>query len=204
MTAMADLRTPAAGFALHAEAVGSDPAALRWVCPEGLPAVGRLVDAPGRLGELLAPGGPIVQALTERAALWTWLADVDAGWSELGPVVRDAIAAAAERPDLWQVEPAPDEVLRLVARDVVERGLGEYIASHGGLITVVRAEGGEVDVALEGACARCPAAGLTLHGRIEAAIRLRVDDRVVVRPSVGRESGQHDDRRRFGRWSGLL
>ena len=178
---MADLRTPAAGFALHAEAVGSDPAALRWVCPDGLPAVGRLVDAPGRLGELLAPGGPIVQALTERAALWTWLADVDAGWSELGPVVRDAIAAAAERPEL-----------------------GEYIASHGGLITVVRAEGGEVDVALEGACARCPAAGLTLHGRIEAAIRLRVDDRVVVRPSVGRESGQHDDRRRFGRWSGLL
>ena len=195
---MADLRTPAAGFALHAEAVGSDPAALRWVCPDGLPAVGRLVDAPGRLGELLAPGGPIVQALTERAALWTWLADVDAGWSELGPVVRDAIAAAAERPDLWQVEPAPDEVLRLVARDGVERGLGEDIASHGGVRTGGGGGGGE------GGCARCPAAGLTLHGRIEAAIRLRVDDRVVVRPSVGRESGQHDDRRRFGRWSGLL
>lgn len=201
---MTDLQAATAGVALHAERVGSDPAALRWVCPDGLPAVGRLVDAPGRLGELLAPGGPIVQALTERAALWTWLADVDAGWSELGPVVRDAIAAAAELPDLWQVEPAPDEVLRLVARDVLERGLGEYIASHGGLITVVRAEGGVVDVAMEGSCARCPVAGLTLHGRIEAAIRLRVDNEVVVRPSAGRESGQRNDRRWFGRWSGLL
>lgn len=194
---MADLRTSAAGFALHAEAVGSDPAALRWVCPDGLPAVGRLVDAPGRLGELLAPGGPIVQALTERAALWTWLADADVGWSELGPVVRDAISAVAARPDLWQIDPAPDEVLRLVARDVLERELGGFIASHGGVITLVRAEEGAVEVALEGACAHCPAAGMTMHERIEAAIRLRVGDEVIVRPSAGQESTSRKARPRL-------
>lgn len=188
MIAMTDLQAATAGVALHAERVGSDPAALRWDCPDGLPAVGRLVDAPGRLGALLVPGGPIVRALTERAALWTWLADAEAGWSKLGPIVRDAISAAAARPDLWQIDPAPDEVLRLVARDVLDRELGRFIASHGGAITMVRAEEGVVEVALEGVCAHCPAAGLTMHERIGAAIRLRVGDQVIVRPSAGQDS----------------
>lgn len=169
-------------LALHAETVPDDPKALRWVLPDGLLQAGRVVAAPGPLGRMLSPGGLIVRALAERGALWTWLADAD--WPEHGPAVRDAIILAALQPDAWQIEAADDEVLRLVARDVIDRGLAAYIASHGGRITLVDVADGEVEVALNGACEHCPAAGFTLHGRIEKAIRERVGDQVVVRASA--------------------
>lgn len=168
----------AAPFELHAEAVPGDPRALRWVVPAGLLPVGRVIGAPGRLGTMLAPGGLVVRALSERGALWTWLAGDD--WAEHGPSVRDAITDAATDLGAWRIEESGDEVLALVASDVIERSLGAYIDSHGGRITLVSAVDGQVQVDLGGACARCPAVELTLHGRIERAIRERLGGQVVV------------------------
>lgn len=166
-------------LALHAESVPGDPTVLRWVLPEGLLPAGQVVGAPGPLGAMLAPAGPIVRALAERGALWTWLAGDD--WSQQGPAVRDAIAASAADPDGWQIEACDDEVLGLVARDVIERSMGAYIASHGGRISLLAAADGCVEVDLGGACAHCPAIGLTLHGRIEREISERLGNRVSVR-----------------------
>lgn len=182
---MSELAAPPVGVALHAEVVPDDPTAMRWVLPDGLPASGRLLGAPGVLGELLA--GLIVRAVAEPAALWTWLAEPS--WPEHGPVVRDAIIAAAARPDQWQVAPAADEVLQLVAKDVIDHQLGTFIASHGGRIALVRVETGVVEVEMAGACAHCPAAGLTLQGRIGAAITARLGQPVEVRPAGGVPAG---------------
>lgn len=165
-------------FALHAESVPGDPLALRWVIADGLLPVGRVTAAPGRLGVMVAPGGPIVRALAERGALWTWLAGGD--WAESGADVRDAIVEAAQHLEAWQVEAADDEVLRLVADDVIERSLGAYIASHGGRICLLSVADGVAEMSLDGACAHCPAAGLTLYGRIERELRQRVGPHVVV------------------------
>lgn len=183
---MSQLPAAPVTVALHAEVVPDDPTAMRWVLPDGLPASGRLLGAPGVLGELLA-GRPIVQAVAEPAALWTWLAEPS--WPEHGPVVRDAIIAAAARPEQWQVAPAADEVLRLVARDVIDHQLGAFIVSHGGQIALVRAEAGVVEVEMAGACAHCPAAGLTLQGGIGAAISARLGQPVEVRPAGGVPAG---------------
>lgn len=172
--------------ALHAEPVTGDPTAMRWVLPDGLPASGRLLDAPGVLGELLV-GGLLVRAVAEPTALWTWLAE--ASWPEHGVIVRDAIIAAASRPGSWRLEPAADEVLQLVAEDVVNRELGGFIASHGGRISVARAGAGVVEVEMAGSCAHCPAAGLTLQGRIGAAVTARLGQPVDVRPAGGVPAG---------------
>lgn len=165
--------------ALHAEPVDYDPTAMRWLIPDGLPACGRLVGAPGALGEMIAPGGLIVRAVAERRALWTWLAEPS--WPRDGIAVREAIYQAAERFDRWRIEPDADEVLALTATDVVDRTLRQFIASHGGEIVLARAAQGEVDVQLKGACIHCPAAELTLHGRIEHEIRERTGAQVFVK-----------------------
>lgn len=183
---MSQLAAPPVAVALHAEVVPDEPTAMRWVLPDGLPAAGRLLGAPGVLGELLA-GGLITRAVAEPTALWTWLAEPT--WAEHGPVVRDAIITAATRPDQWQVAPAPDEVLQLVAKHVIDHQLGTFIASHGGQITLTRAEAGMVEVEMAGACAHCPAAGLTLQGRIGAAITARLGQPVDVRSVGGAPTG---------------
>lgn len=167
-----------AAVGLHPETIASDSGVLRWVCTEQFPAIGRLVDAPGALGRLLA-SGVIEQALVERGAVWTWLGP-GRDWASVGGEVRDALQDALADPAGWVVEPTADEVLGLVARDVIGRTLGGYIASHGGQIELVRAAGDQVEVQLDGTCAHCPAAGMTLHGRIEREIRERVGDQVVV------------------------
>lgn len=163
---------------MHAEALPADPTGVRWVLPGGLGGTGRVLAAPGRLGELLA-AGVLVRAMAEPGALWTWLATPD--WATQGAEVRDALADALEAGDGWCFKPAPDELLELVARDVIERSLGAYIASHGGQISLLRAAEGVVEVRLDGTCAHCPAAGLTLHERIERAIRGRLGDAIEVR-----------------------
>lgn len=162
---------------LHAETIPTEPGALRWVTTATLQP-GRLVGAPGELGVLLA-SGVIERAVCEREALWTWLVD-GADWREFGPRVRDGLAAALADVDAWQVEAADDEVLALVAGDVIGREFGGYIASHGGQIELVSAAAGKVEVAMSGTCAHCPAAGFTLHERIERQINQRLATPVTV------------------------
>lgn len=183
--------------AMHAEAVPYDATAMRWVLPDGLPACGRLVGAPGRLGELVTAGGPIVRAVAERRALWTWLARP--AWDVYGVEIRQAVFVAAGRPAEWQIEPDADEVLELVATDVINRTLKAFIASHGGEIVLVRASENTVDVEMKGACARCAAAGGTLHGRIEREISDRTGSRVTVNAiGVGRRRIPHLNLPAFG------
>lgn len=163
---------------MHVESVPGDDLVLRWVFAGQLPATGRLVGAPGELGPMLSQGGLIVRALCERDALWTWLAEPQ--WAVHGPAVRDAIAAASCDLTNWVIEPAADELLEVVAKDVIGRTLRDYISSHGGAITLLSAADDQVVVRLDGACAHCPAAGLTLHGRVEQAIRARINHQVMV------------------------
>jgi len=183
--------------AMHAESVPGDEFAMRWVMADGRLASGRLLDAPGVLGGLLRRR-VIVRAVVEPGVLWTWLGEPR--WPERGPIVRDAIADAARVPAQWRIEPADDEVLTLVSRDVVERALGPWIASHGGHITLTDAARDVVNVKLEGTCVHCPAAGLTIHGRIQTVIGQRMGHPVTVN-ATGLDGGLAG---RVVRWPRLL
>lgn len=166
-----------ADFGLHAEAVTGRPDLVRWVTTAELPAIGRLRSAPGELGVLLDQG-LLADPMVERNALWTRL--TEGTWAQHGARVRDAIIASANDFGAWQIEPAADEVLELVARDIIDRSLGAYIASHGGQIELLSAANRVVEVALKGACAHCPASGQTLHERIERSLNERLRGPIMV------------------------
>lgn len=154
---------------LHPEAVPGDPQAVRWVTDIDLP-VGRVRRAPGTVGPLLEYG-VVTQMLVERGGVWMWLAEGHA-WIDQGPRIRTALGAALDL-DGWEIEEGSAELLGLVARHVLEGELKDYVASHGGRITVADVTADAVVLDFGGACEDCPAAGTTLHERIEAAVTRR-------------------------------
>lgn len=154
---------------IHPEPVQGEPRALHWLATTGLPA-GEVVKAPGTLGPLIEYG-ILTRVLAEPEGLWTWLAE-GYSWVEHGPRIRDAVAAALQL-DGWGVQEGSDQLLRLITAHVLEFELGPYIASHGGMITLNSVAEGRVVLDFGGTCGDCPAAGFTLHLRIEKALRRR-------------------------------
>ena len=154
---------------IHPQTTPVDPRAVRWVTDTDLP-VGIVWRAPGTLGPLMEYG-VLTKVYVERGGVWTWLAP-GMSWTEHGPRIRDAVASALDL-DGWEIEERSPDVLETVARDVLEGELGEYIASHGGAIRVISATGDTLTLDFGGACEDCPAAGSTMHDRIESAVRER-------------------------------
>lgn len=162
---------------IHAERVDGDDRVVRWVMPAGLLPTGRVRRAPGRLGEMLGAGA-ISGALVEHTAVWLWLRE-DLSWPEMGPPVQSALREALADPDGWLVETAPGEVLEHVTADLLAGSVGDFVRSHGGSVSAQRA-GDAVTVALGGACEHCPAAGLTLRGRLIGELRNRCPDLIEI------------------------
>lgn len=156
--------------AIHPQTSPVDARAVRWVTDtSGLP-VGVAWRAPGTLGPLMEYG-VLTKVYVERGGVWTWLSP-EKSWTEVGPRIREAVADAVDLAG-WQIEENSAEVLEVVARDVLEGELGSYIASHGGAITVVTTTADALTLDFGGACEDCPAAGSTMHDRIESAVKER-------------------------------
>ena len=161
---------------MHAETLASDHAAVRWVVSHGdlpsgdLPS-GRLVSAPGRLGQLLS-GGVLRTVLTEPCGVTMWLAP-GGTWRSAGDDVRQALQSALAQLEHWVVDPDEDGTLQRIAQDVLAGPVGDYVRSHGGDVVVRDVSAGVLDVAFDGACSTCSASGVTLHDRLESAIRER-------------------------------
>lgn len=156
---------------LHPEAT-ADPQVIRWVVPAGtLSVLGSVAHAPGVLGSMLQDG-----ALTS-IDIHTVGIDITlpagAAWREYGDPVRSALLDALAHPDAWDAQ-APvtaDDELRTAVGQVLQGAAGDYIRSHGGSAEVVSVQAGVVEIRLSGTCSHCPAAGVTLHERLEGAIR---------------------------------
>ena len=168
---------------LHAERVTGEPHAVRWVVPAGRLQAGRIIAAPGRLGELFADG-TLSAGLVEYTAVWLWLRD-GLAWSALGAEVRAALQDALADPGGWTLEAAPGEVLGHIMTDLLNGSLGDFVRSHGGTVSAQRS-GAAVTVQLGGACEHCPAAGLTLRQRLMGELHRRCPDAV----EVGRDGSQ--------------
>lgn len=167
---------------LHPEAVTGRPQAVCWVVPPGLtPFVGEVAEAPGALGALLADG-TLVTVETEPAAVVTTLRD-GLRWRSEGARVRDALGAAL-RTDGWAPKGAArtdDEALLAIGQEVAAGRAGDYIRSHGGLVEVVGAHEGVLDVRMTGACSGCAAIPRTLGVRFTTELRRRYPGLVDVR-----------------------
>lgn len=155
---------------IHPEAVTDEPQAIRWVVDTAELAVGEVTHAAETLGPMMEYG-VISRMFVERGSVWTWLAP-ERSWTDHGPRIRDAIVAAIDGTG-WEITDGSDDLLRFIADDVVRGQLSSYISSHGGQITVVSATADSVLLDFGGACTDCPAAGSTLHDRVENTIRVR-------------------------------
>lgn len=179
--------------AIHPQSIPGEPRAVRWVTDVDLP-VGEVTAAPGTLGPLMEYG-VLTRVMVERGGVWTWLSE-DRTWTEHGPRIRDAVAAAVDL-DGWEITAGSEELLGLLAREVLEGELENYVSSHGGHITVSSATATSLTLDFGGACEDCPAAGATLHERIEKVVR----GRYPLLEKVERAGGGHGGGR--SGWLGL-
>jgi Fe-S cluster biogenesis protein NfuA len=166
---------------MHPEAT-SDPQIVRWVIPDGvLPVVGEIAEPPPELAAML-DSGDIASIQVQTRAVVVRLA-AGRSWSELGAHVRAALGAALQQPHQWQPTTPSTEAdrLRSALEDVLAGPAGDYIHSHGGDVTILAVKDGRAEVRLNGACEHCPAAGLTLHARLERELRARFPDLVELR-----------------------
>lgn len=178
---------------IHPEAT-DDNSVIRWVVPAGtLPVVGTVTSAPGAFGELQA-NGTLAEITVEPSAVLTRLRD-GLDWPTLGAVVRDGLAAALERPDVWRTTSGhdPDQVLVAAVEQVITGPAGDYIRSHGGSVDIVTAHDEQVELLLRGTCAGCPAAGITLHERLEGELR-------AIHPQLRSIHAEQEVTRHAPRW----
>lgn len=174
---------------MHPEATG-DPQEVRWVVPAGtLPLAGAIAYAPGALGDMIE-AGTVAGVRVETCAVRIRLADGNT-WARHGPPVRDALSRALLEPQAWRPAAAvtDDELLRAALQDVLDGPAGDYIRSHGGEVTIAGTRDGRAEVRMRGACSHCPAAGVTLHSRLEAELRRRYPDLVELRATEDRCHG---------------
>jgi len=157
---------------VHPEATDA-PEVLRWVVPVGaLGFVGEPSRVPAPLQDLYAAGVLAAPTVVEPAAV---LLRIGAGrsWRDEGPSVRRALQAALARPQDWRppADASGDDVLRAAAEEVLAGEVGDFVDGHGGVIEVLDVADDQVTIQLGGACSGCPASGVTVQSRFEAALR---------------------------------
>lgn len=151
---------------LHPEATG-DPRTVRWVVPAGtLGFVGEPRCVPAPLAVLLGDGTLDRVSVEPAAVLTTSGRD----WRVVGPAVRTALTQALADPNDWRPPAVQGSVLAAAVEAVIAGEVGDYVRSHGGSARLVGVEGSTATVALAGACATCPARGLTLDERFSRAL----------------------------------
>lgn len=158
---------------MHPEAT-DDPRKLRWMVPAGtLPVVGEIVGLPAELDALRVAG--VVESVCVEIQAVVIRVFAGVAWSAVGAEVRTALAAALRSPNDWvpAAEIGDDDVLRAALEDVLAGAAGGYIRSHGGEVIIQSVRGGRASVRMRGTCSHCPAAGWTLHLRLEAELRKR-------------------------------
>lgn len=116
-----------------------------------------------------------------------WLSDGNT-WAQHGAQVRDALARALQEPAAWQptTTVTEDHLLHAALRDVLDGPTGDYIRSHSGQIDIVQVQNRRVEVRMRGACSHCPAAGVTLHSRLESELRRRYPELIELRATQDR------------------
>lgn len=99
----------------------------------------------------------------------------------------DYLDEAGPAPVRPSAEAAPASGLEARIREVLERRVRPYVASHGGDISIARFDAGtgELWVRLLGACGGCPSARLTLKAGVEKLVREEVPEVVRVEEEPG-------------------
>lgn len=184
MSAASTTAAVTAPVALHPERT-ADPRTLRWQVAG--PPIGDLGAAP--LDALVAEG-LLTSVTAGRHHVDTTLASGHT-WAQSGAQVRTAVSAAVAAGRAVATdrgEQDPDGELRRIAHDAIEQDVHPYAAGHGGGIALRGVHDGVVEVELSGACRGCPAATLTVQGRLLRRLRLEAPWTAEVRAVQARRT----------------
>lgn len=170
--------------AFHPES-GQAAEEIVWVVTAGpLPLAAGLAADPDLAG-LVADGH--LAAVRVESTQVTTVAGPGHSWVALAPRVRAALTAALERadqaPDLGQ---ARRRALIAETEALLAGELGDYLRSHGGQATLLRAGEDWIEVEMTGTCRNCPASAFTLRGRLEQQLRARCPWLASVRQATNR------------------
>jgi Fe-S cluster biogenesis protein NfuA len=94
---------------------------------------------------------------------------------EIGKVIRDFIALDVPPIVLEAIEEQNDEVFEEVAA-LIKTHVNPSIASHGGIVTLMRVVGDKAYVTMGGGCQGCAASSVTLKKGVESMIKAKVDE----------------------------
>jgi Fe-S cluster biogenesis protein NfuA len=170
------------GFRMHAERT-PNPNSIKWVLGQSVagdagsasfegsvagevsPLAAAILAVEGVEGTYLGP--TFITVTKNDAAEWTELAvpivEAIKIWAASG---ESALGAAFEQPEC---EPS-DEIAARV-RVILDRDIRPYVEQDGGEIRFAGYRDGVVEVVLQGACAGCPSASITLKMGIEARLK---------------------------------
>ena len=94
---------------------------------------------------------------------------------EIGKVIRDFIALNVPPIVLEAIEEQNDEVFEEVAA-LIKEHVNPSIASHGGIVTLIRVVADKAYVKMGGGCQGCAASSVTLKKGVESMIKAKVDE----------------------------
>lgn len=177
----------------HAEPVGDGSRTVRWVLPVGaVPFAGPVVEAPAPLAGMLAAGVLTGVELWADGVLTTLASGRQ--WRDTGDDVRAAVLIALADPDGWVAAPVGQAQVADAVTQVLAGPVGRLISVHDGSARLVGFVDGVARLEIGGACAHCPASGLTFGQRFDAELRRRLSQvrsvEVVTAPTL------------LGRWLG--
>lgn len=165
---------------MHVER-GTDPMETRWICPEGTFSATGAVTSFGKASPVTSSDvvTAIASARVDSSRVVTIRLREGSDWQQLGDDAWPQIGALIEAAGSWNVDAgavssgdSPDTRLAAAVDTVLAGDFGNFVASHGGAITVCGVHDGVVTVALSGACAHCTAAEWTLRMRLERDLRV--------------------------------
>lgn len=140
----------------------------------GSPLIERLFALTGVAHVLVA--GNVVTIGKNESASWDGLR------AEIGAVIRTqlltGVRAILEAPQSAPPGKRNDDQIREVVQDLLDRETNPSIASHGGMISIVRLEDRKLYIKMSGGCQGCAASQVTLRQGFELMVR-RVAPEVI-------------------------
>ena len=132
----------------------------------GSPLIERLFQIPGVASVLVAEN--VVTVGKNRDTPWLEL------MKPIGAVIRNQLLSGVPTILERQARPASprnDDEIRRAVEELLEREVNPSVASHGGKISVVKVEDGDLYIAMSGGCQGCAASQVTLKQGVEVMVR---------------------------------
>ena len=132
----------------------------------GSPLIERLFLIPGVASVLVAAN--VVTVGKNRDTPWLEL------MKPIGAAIRNQLLSGV--PTILEgqaraTSPRTDDEIRRAVEELLEREVNPSVASHGGKISVVKVEDGDLYIALSGGCQGCAASQVTLKQGVEVMVR---------------------------------